>query len=532
MTHEEELIGLLDWVGPDTTESNDTLSKQLTAVEAAFQKHDLKGKVVRIFRAPQVNCFDFTVENIGDPDVLQELASVLSKHTRMVLPIPGRRECRLELPNGARAFVSAGELFRSSTWLDQRATLPLMLGKGLEGEVAIMDLADAPHLLIAGEQEGGMNLLMQQFLFSLMFRNTPEELKLILVDFKDSEFRLFDGLPYLQFPVADSIEATSQVFQWLNQEINRRYKVLRAAGYKTIREFQAKNPGAMPCIVLFINELADLMMIARKQVETWLAIICGKGRAAGIHLVTGTAWTDRTLTEFIGTAWTNRKVLSEIQANFATRIALQMGDANSSRVFLAGSGDAAALVGCGDMLYRRWHGLTLERVQAGYATPQECARVIERLKSMYGNQPSKPSSDHDTTCRDELVQTIFDILTERMDFDDDLMGSTAAEIADAVMKSLDKAAADTQEPEESQAQSEKQDALLKAVQAILDGRCTTACVQQKLGIGYNKACAIIESLEDYGIVSPPPDDGPRTLLVKSVEEARQVILMTDSTSII
>ena len=520
MTHEEELIGLLDRVAPDATESNDTLSKQLTAVEAAFSKHGLKGKIVRVFRAPQVNCFEFDVGNGEDPDDYNKVADDLPMRTRMVLPILGRFECRLELPNGARpSGVSAGELFRSSTWLNQRATLPLMLGKGVEGEVAIMDLADAPHLLMAGEQESGMNLLMQQFLFSLMFRNTPQELKLILVDFKDSEFTTFDGLPYLQFPVADSIEATSQAFQWLNQEINRRYKVLRAAGGKTIREVQAKNPGEMPYIVLFINELADLMVIARKQMEIWLAIICGKGRAVGIHLVTGTAWT-------------NRKVLSEIQANFPTRIALQMRDADSSRAFLNDSGDAATLVGCGDMLYPRWHGSALERVQAGYAKPQECARVIERLKGMYDNQPSKPSSDHDMTRRDELVQTICDILTERMDFDDDLLGSTAAEIADAVMGSLDKAAADTQEPEESQAQNEKQEVLLKAVQAILDGRRTTACVQRELGIGYNKACAIIESLEDYGIVSPPPGDAPRMLLVKSVEEARQVILMTDSTSII
>ena len=216
MPHEKELIELLD---KETIDIN--LEKQRKAIESAFRKYDLKGKIVRAFRAPQLNCFDFIVGDGECPNgyrrLLDDLGKVLDDNKiRMQLPIHGSYLCRLEIPSGVLTEVSAGELFRSSLWPDRTARLPLMLGKSLEGEIAIMDLAKAPNLLMAGITGSGKSVLMYECIISLMFRHTPDELKLILVDPKDLEFDLYKGLPYLQLPVISNLEETLEALQWLH----------------------------------------------------------------------------------------------------------------------------------------------------------------------------------------------------------------------------------------------------------------------------------------------------------------------------
>ena len=523
MPHEDELIELLD---KETIDIN--LEKQRKAIEAAFRKYDLKGKIVRAFRSPQVNCFDFIVGDGECPNgyrrLLDDLGKVLDDNKiRMQLPIPGSYLCRLEIPSGVLEVVLAGELFRSSLWLELMATLPLMLGKSLEGEIAIMDLAKAPNLLVAGTTGSGKSILMYECILSLLFRHTPDELKLILVDPKYVEFARYKDLPYLQFPVITSLEDTLEALQWLQAEMNRRYEVMRETGCKDIQELNDRKPGTLPYIVMFIDELADFMLESRNQMEHSLSLVCAKGRAAGIHLVIGTARPDSC-------------VLTEcVKINFPERIAFQMPDPATSTAFLDGSSDAASLLGRGDMLCRcrsltlgddtgrrNSPGEGLTRLQGGYLKTEEATRIIEQLKNMYNTrQPETPPALDDKAyakleTRDKLFTMIYDILLESINFDDDTLGIAAEEIADAIAGHLDELWIDSGK----HSLNEEQKLLLRAVQAILDGgRPTISNLQRRLGIGYNKASAVIEALEACGILSPPPECGLRQVLVKNIVEA-------------
>ena len=212
MTHEEELIELLD---KETTEqergsclSAEQLEQQNKIVKT-FRQFGLQGRIKRVGGGPQVNWYDFTIEKGERLRSYQSIkynidASLGTRNVRMIQPMPERSECRLEVPKINPAYVNAGEAFRSDVWHYLKAQLPLMLGEDTEGGIAIMDLAKAPHLLIAGCTGTGKSVFIDSCLCSLMFKHTPDELKLILVDPKAVEFTRYENIPYLQFPVINS----------------------------------------------------------------------------------------------------------------------------------------------------------------------------------------------------------------------------------------------------------------------------------------------------------------------------------------
>ncbi len=522
MTHENELIELLDKETPVGD-----LQDQRESIERTFREFGLQGKITRAYCGLQVNCYDF---EIGAEEKQQSYCAIeknlqmaLGKtNVRMIMPRnEDGTECRLEVPTKCRMIVSAETLFGSKEWCDSKAKLPLMLGKGIDGKIEIMDLALAPHLLIGGCTGSGKSVLMDSCIHSLMFKYTPCELKLILVDFKVVEFSKYEKLPYLQFPVINSTKDTLRALQWLNMEMERRYEVIGDAGCRDIRTLNEQRPCSLPYIVMIIDEFSDYMAEAKTQMESLLAHLCAKGRAAGIHLIISTQRPDL------------RVLTGSIRANFPVRIAFRVAAHTDSKRILD-VGDAADLLGLGDMLFRGPGSEELTRIQGVYVNDMESARIIDHLKSMYGDMKPNALPPMRGTERNQidvlhgkLVDIIRNVLENNLDnLKDDAIDDACEEIADSIIEHWDELKEVDCDVEEVDSESDEglpemeRELLLKAIQVVVESRRPViSVIQRQLEIGYNTACALLETMEQYGIVSPQPNNGPRSILVDTCEEA-------------
>ena len=436
MTHEKELIELLDKETTARECNAGDLPVQREIIERTFREFGLQGKITRAYCGPQVNCFDFEIgtgEKLQSYRQIEKNLQMALKATNVRMVLPGSEvgiECRLEVPAKCRMTVSAGTVFRSFEWCESKARLPLMLGKGIDGTIEIIDLARAMNLLMAGSTGSGKSVFMDSCIQSLMFKHTPDELKLILVDPKVVEFNKYLNLPYLQFPVIHDVEATLDVLQWLVTETERRYELLVNAACRDIQTWNQQHPDSLPYIIMFIDELADFMLEARSQMETLLSEICAKSRAVGIYLI-------------IATQRPDSKVLTGIiKCNFPTRIAFDMASRIDSRLFI-GSDDAAFLVGSGDMLFHGPCGEALTRIQGSYVKPEESARIAERLQAIYKDVISKRQlpkrhalfRNHGMILRNKLVEIIQEIVDDRLDYaKNDIVDDITDGIADAIME--------------------------------------------------------------------------------------------------
>ena len=541
MTREEELIELLDKEKIDDTifcehPLSHRMQGQKDAIEATFRKFGLHGFVFHAERAPQVNCFDFSIGPNENPSAYRGLKANIQMAVgtigvRMLVPTSDHRYGRIEIAKSFRAVVAAGEMFRSTEWRDSCARLPVMMGKSVDGRTVVLDLARAQHLLIAGCTGSGKSVFMDSCIHSLMFRYTPCELKLILADSMFVEFSKYKNLPYLQFPVINSTRDTLSALQWLNMEMERRYKILHDAGCTDIRTLNERRPGSLPYIVMMIDEFSDYMVEAKTQMESLLAHLCAIGRAAGIHLIISTQRPDyRVLT------WS-------IRAKFPVRIAFRMACQADSRRILD-VGDAADLLGLGDMLFCGPGIEELTRIKGIYINDKESARIIDHLKSMYGDM--KPNAlpllrgmayNQIDELHGKLVDIALNILEENMDsINEDAIDYVCEKIADSIIdhwNELKETDTDVyEEPKEDDvADSEfmlseqdreicKREMLKQAIQIVIEGkRPLISHIQRQLKIGYNKVCALMEAMERYGIVSPQVGTEPRTILVDTYEEA-------------
>ena len=544
MKHEEELIELLNKETNATAMGRDVclLDEQRDAIEKTFRKFGLNGRIIRVGIAPQVNSYDFTVVK-GERLVSYQKykkdieAAVETGDIRMVLPLPGRKECRLEIPNGKWADVAAGEVFLSRAWGKSHASLSLMLGRDVDGNITIMDLAKAPHLLVAGCTGTGKSIFMDSCLCSLMFKHTPDELKMILVDPKAVEFDRYKELPYLQFPVINSTKDTLAALQWLEMEMNRRFELLAEAGVRNINELNEHHHGSLPYIVMIIDELADSMLEARSQMELLLSRICARSRAVGIHLV-------------IATQRPAPDVITEnVKSNFPTRIAFRMASDIDSRQ-LIWSDDATDLLGRGDMLFHGPFSGELTRIQGCHVKESELSSIIERLKTMYGDMKPNPLPclagvrrfDVAMMIRDKLVDLVGNVLQDQLDFlEDSVIDDVTDKIADSIIEHLgelqetledDSDMEGGQGGDDEQGEQEKGVALsyedrkllLEAVKIVIEAeRPTTSFIQRSLEVGYNKAAALLQAMERCGIVSPPTGGGERQILVGTYEEAVELL---------
>ncbi len=455
------------------------------------------GVVGEIHPGPVVTMFEFQPQSgtklskIGG--LSNEIAMALEvKRVRVVAPIPGKNAVGFELPNKGREMVRLREILEDDGFSKSRAKLPMALGKDISGMPFTADLAKMPHLLMAGTTGSGKSVAVNTMLLSLLFRYTPDDLRLLLIDPKMIEFQPYNAIPHLLLPVVTDMNNACLALKWAVDEMERRYQLFADMGSRSLASYNAKVekiiakaaskkddpkpeaeiledgtivefgsldrpekklPEKLPIIVICIDELADLMMTAAKDVETSIARIAQKARAAGLHLIVAT---QRPSTDV---------VTGLIKANFPSRMSCQVAQGVDSRTIL-GSNGAEALLGYGDMLFLPPGSSDLIRLQGAFVSEEEIAGVIEFLKAQgnpsYDDEILKPREDETSAVNEEDKDEIYD---------------------EAV-------------------------ALVAQAQA-----CSISMIQRKLRIGYNRSARIVELMEREGVIGPANGVNKREVLI-------------------
>ena len=394
------------------------------------------------------------------------LALDLAAHSiRMEAPIPGKRAVGIEVPNVKSATVRVSSIFQAQEWKDISSPLAFAIGKDISGKAVAAALDKMPHLLVAGQTGSGKSVMINTILTSLLYRNSPSDLKLILVDPKQVELKPYDEIPHLLAPVITEPEKCISALKWAVAEMERRYTALADASKRNIKEYNdAKKGEGMPYIVIVIDELADLMMVAARDVESLIVRIAQKARAVGIHLVLAT---QRPSVDVI---------TGLIKANVPARIAFTTASQVDSRTIIDQIG-SEKLLGMGDMLLLTADMPKPKRIQGAFIDEPEISKVVDFIRMQ-----RPPQYD------DEVVSQPVQL------------NGKGGVVAD-----MDGGMGD--------------DEFRDAVRVVIDSRkASTSLLQRKLRIGYGKAARIIEEMEEQGIVGPADGARPREVLVSSLEQ--------------
>ncbi|PJK12194.1 cell division protein FtsK [Lysobacteraceae bacterium NML120232] len=473
----------------------EALSRQ---IEFKLKDFRIEAQVVGAYPGPVITRFEIEpapgvkVSQISSLD--KDIARGLSvKSVRVVDVIPGKSVIGLETPNTSREMIYLSELLRSKEYDKSASPLTLALGKDIAGRPTVADLARMPHLLVAGTTGSGKSVAVNAMVLSLLFKASPKEVRMLMIDPKMLELSVYQGIPHLLAPVVTDMKEAANGLRWCVAEMERRYKLMSAVGVRNLAGFNKKVSDAadagqpildplfrpsgapdeapqplepLPYIVVFIDEFADMMMIVGKKVEELIARLAQKARAAGMHLILAT---QRPSVDVI---------TGLIKANIPTRIAFQVSSKIDSRTILDQSG-AETLLGHGDMLYMPPGTSMPERVHGAFVSDDEVHRVVEHLKAGAGEP------DYIEGVLEE-VQTLHDGST---------VGATGL-------------------PESPQAAGDESDPLFdEAVKLVTETRrASISFVQQRLRIGYNRSARLVEAMEAAGIVSPPEHNGNRTVL--------------------
>lgn len=385
---------------------------------------------------------------------------------RIEAPIPGQRAVGIEVPNRKSATVRIASLIQSDEWQGLNSPLAFVIGKDIAGNAVVGDLEKMPHLLVAGQTGSGKSVMINDILTSLLFRNSPADLKLILVDPKQVELKPYDDIPHLLTPVITEPEKCISALKWTVAEMERRYRALSEAKRRNIAEYNAlKKEEGMPYIVIVIDELADLMMMAARDVEALIVRIAQKARAVGIHLVLAT---QRPSVDVI---------TGLIKANVPGRIAFTTNSQVDSRTIIDQVG-AEKLLNKGDMLLRTADMPKPRRVQAALIEDGETLKVTDFIRMQ-----RPPQYD------DEVVSQPVQL------------NGKGGIVADYGGQDVD-------------------DNMYKdAVRAVIEGhKASTSLLQRRLRIGYGRAARLIETMEEQGIISHADGNRPREVLVSSLDE--------------
>ncbi len=480
------------------TLSDDALNANARMLETVLDDYGVKGEIVRVRPGPVVTMYELepaaglkASRVIGLAD---DIARSMSALAARVSTVPGRSIIGIELPNDNREMVLLREIFASRAFGDSKHALPMALGKDIGGEPVVVNLAKMPHLLIAGTTGAGKSVGINTMILSLLYALSPEECRLIMIDPKMLELSVYDGIPHLLSPVVTDPKKAVVALKWAVAEMEERYRKMSKLNVRGIEAFNGRVEDAlrkgeaftrtvqtgfddetgepvfeteeyslekMPYIVVIVDEMADLMMVAGKEIEACIQRLAQMARAAGIHLIMAT---QRPSVDVI---------TGTIKANFPTRISFQVTSKIDSRTVLGEMG-AEQLLGRGDMLFMAGGG-RVTRVHGPFVSDQEVEEVVNCLKAQ--GQP-------------EYVSAVLD----------GPKGTDGADI-DAVL-GLGTAEAD-------------KNALLDQAIAIVaqDRKCSISYIQRKLSIGYNKAAKLVEEMEDMGVVSPANHVGKREVLV-------------------
>ncbi|MEG1553223.1 MAG: DNA translocase FtsK [Kiritimatiellia bacterium] len=487
---------LFDPIPPRSADKDDSQSA-IAAIESVFQQFSIAAHVVNQIRGPVLTQYEIKPE----PGVKVEkfgayennlLMALRAESIRIQAPIPGRDVVGIEVPNAVRQAVTLREILEGETWrrAEKKMALPIALGKLATGGDLIVDLAEMPHLLVAGGTGSGKSVAVNDMLVGLLMCRRPEQLRLLMVDPKRVEFTFYDDLPHLLNPVIVEPKKVLFSLRWAVVEMNHRYKLLQKYGVRIIADYNRRvaqplegreNPTAtLPYIVIVIDELADLMLTVKADIEPPITLLTQKARAAGIHLIIAT---QRPTTDII---------TGTIKANIPGRIALRVTQANDSRTILDETG-AENLIGKGDMLLARGGKATV-RSQAAWVSDGEIIRICEFIKNQTG-----PAFD--------------DILTSKMER---IKEENAGNDLDAALRDIMPESVPQEFSTLAGSEDDKSDDAYyqRALELIRQtGRFSVSAMQRRLSIGYNKAGRIADMLEDRGIIGPQIGNGAREILV-------------------
>lgn len=392
--------------------------------------------------------------------------NLAAQSLRIEAPIPGKSAVGIEVPNKIPAIVRLSSVLNSKNWNTNRRPLAFTVGKDISGDAVIADLADMPHVLIAGQTKSGKSVMINSLITSLLYHNTPSDLKLIMVDPKIVELGPYNDIPHLLTPVINDPEKCISALKWAVAEMERRYKELEKAKVRNIEEYNSTGGGEkMPFIVIIIDELADLMMMAARDVEALIVRIAQKARAVGLHLVLAT---QRPSVDVI---------TGLIKANVPARIAFAVNSQVDSRTIIDQIG-AEKLLGKGDMLFATTEWPKPIRVQGAYISTEETQRFVKFLRDQ-----RLPQYD------DEVISQPVQIGGR---------GSVVAPISGG---------------------DSEDDLIRDAIRVVIESRrASTSLLQRKLRIGYGKAARVMEAMEEQGVIGPPDGSRSRNVLVNSLDE--------------
>jgi S-DNA-T family DNA segregation ATPase FtsK/SpoIIIE len=383
---------------------------------------------------------------------------------RMEAPIPGKRAVGVEVPNVKAATVTLHGLLNSSEWRDVKGSLGFAIGKDIAGVPVVGSLETMPHLLIAGQTGSGKSVMINTLLTSLLYRNSPSDLKLILVDPKQVEMALYHDIPHLLSPVITEPEKCISALKWAVAEMERRLRAFAEVGKRNIAEYNSvKKEEGMPYIVIVIDELADLMMMAARDVEALIVRLAQKARAAGIHLVVAT---QRPSVDVI---------TGLIKANVPARIAFTVVSQVDSRTIIDQVG-AEKLLGRGDLLFSIPEFTKPKRVQGALIGDGETNKVCDFLRSQ-----RPPNYDEEVISQPVQIGKGGVVASMDGDQDDDMLKDAVDVVASA-------------------------------------GKASTSLLQRKLRIGYGRASRLMDIMEERGIIGPADGAKPRQVLVNSADE--------------
>jgi S-DNA-T family DNA segregation ATPase FtsK/SpoIIIE len=485
--------------------STDALEQNATLLEGVLEDFGVRGEIVQVRPGPVVTLYELEpapgTKSSRVISLADDIARSMSAVSARVAVVQGRNAIGVELPNAKRETVFLRELLASTDFEQSKHKLALCLGKTIGGEPVIADLAKMPHLLVAGTTGSGKSVAINTMILSILYRLKPEECRLIMVDPKMLELSVYDGIPHLLTPVVTDPKKAVVALKWAVREMEERYKKMSKLGVRNIDGFnqrvvEARDKGevitrtvqtgfdrhtgeaiyeqetmeleALPYVVVIVDEMADLMMVAGKDIEGAIQRLAQMARAAGIHVILAT---QRPSVDVI---------TGTIKANFPTRISFQVTSKIDSRTILGEQG-AEQLLGQGDMLFMAGGG-RITRVHGPFVSDGEVERVVAHLKTQ-----GRPN--------------YLDAVTA----DESEIAAASAEDDSAVFDKSDMGAA-------------SEDPYDQAVAVVLrDKKASTSYIQRRLQIGYNRAASIMERMEDEGIVGPANHAGKREILVETDE---------------
>ncbi len=470
--------------------SDAALAQNASQLEQVLEDFGVQGRIVNIHPGPVVTLYELEpaagIKSSRVIGLADDIARSMSAISARIAVIPGRNAIGIELPNANREIVYLRELLESSEYQDESYKLPMVLGKNIGGETMIMDLAKMPHLLVAGTTGSGKSVAINTMILSFIYSLTPEQCRFIMIDPKMLELSVYDGIPHLLAPVVTEPGKAVVALKWTVKEMENRYRLMSNLGVRNIAGYNKRIEEAFACgevlertvqtgfepdtgkpiiekvpldmtplpfIVVIVDEMADLMLVAGKDIESSIQRLAQMARAAGIHIIMAT---QRPSVDVI---------TGVIKANFPTRISFQVTSRIDSRTILGEQG-AEQLLGMGDMLYMAG-GSRITRIHGPFVDDKEVERIVSFLKTQ-----TPPS------------------------YIDDITSDESEEAFDA-----------------GGSGNEGDDLYRQAVAAVCrDGKASTSYVQRCLKIGYNRAATLIERMEKEGIISKPNHAGKREII--------------------